>query len=136
MVTPSAAALRIASNAFATRSAAIPGKYSLSGRHRLHGRNPALSASVRVGKNDTFSRLGGRDAHEGLQKMPVVRTAKKNTPSKAFALFLTASHLQSASALDLLLTAIFILQSLALPQACRISENALAISISPHLVDL
>ena len=45
-----------------------------SGRHRLHGRNPACSASAQVGWKRTFSRSGRRAGHEGRQYTPVVRT--------------------------------------------------------------
>src|SRR5262245_9609747 len=37
------------------------------GRHRLHGRKPAASASIGVAWKETFSRFAGRDAHEGRQ---------------------------------------------------------------------
>src|SRR5690606_24243352 len=56
------------------------------GRQRRHGRNPAVSASAAVEKNTTFSRFGGFDRHDGRQKIPVVFTAKKNTPSKFLSL--------------------------------------------------
>jgi hypothetical protein len=37
------------------------------GRQRLHGRNPARSASAQLAWNITFSRRGRRAAHEGRQ---------------------------------------------------------------------
>jgi len=54
---------------------------SARGRHRRQARYPARSAASGDGKNRTFSRLGRRAAHEGLQYTPVLETAKKNFPS-------------------------------------------------------
>ena len=44
------------------------------GRQRLHGLNPARSASAAVAWNSTFSHLGLRAAQEGRQYTPVVLT--------------------------------------------------------------
>jgi hypothetical protein len=46
-----------------------------SGRQRLQARKPAASAAAPSAKKRTFSRRGARDAHDGLQYTPVVRTA-------------------------------------------------------------
>jgi len=59
--------------------AGVPG--AASGRHRKHGRYPAISAAWAVLKNSTFSRLG-RAGQTGRQYTPVVFTATKNLPSK------------------------------------------------------
>lgn len=53
------------------------------GRHRLHGRNPARSASLGVAWNAMFLRSAGRAAQLGRQYTPVVATEKKNAPSAA-----------------------------------------------------
>src|SRR5262245_3457549 len=63
----------------ATQSGGFPG--ASKGAQRLHGRNPANRASPTVAKNVTFSGSGLRAGHAGRQKMPVVFTPVKNTPS-------------------------------------------------------
>jgi hypothetical protein len=52
-----------------------------SGRHRRHGRYPAVSASTPEAKYSTLRGKGFRAAHDGTQNTPVVRTLTKNTPS-------------------------------------------------------
>ena len=51
------------------------------GLQRLQARKPARCASGGDAKNDTFSRFGGREGHEGRQKIPVVFTAVTKWPS-------------------------------------------------------
>jgi len=45
------------------------------------GRYPANTASFGDGKNSTFSVFGLRAWHDGRQKIPVVRTPRKKSPS-------------------------------------------------------
>src|SRR5690606_4132026 len=71
------------------------------GRQRRHGRKPADSASATVEKNTTFSCFGIFDLHDGRQKMPVVFTAKKNTPSKFLSLDRSAFQRQFSDPLML-----------------------------------
>jgi len=51
------------------------------GLQRLHGLNPLSRASFVVWKNVTFLGSGFLAEHVGLQKMPVVMTPVKKTPS-------------------------------------------------------
>jgi hypothetical protein len=46
----------------------------------LHGRYPATRAARAVGKYSTFFAIGFRAGQVGRQKIPVVRTPKKNRP--------------------------------------------------------
>src|SRR5687767_6413763 len=63
----------------ATHSGGSP--LASSGWQRLQGRYPARIALPALLKNSRCSAFG-RDGHDGRQKMPVVLTPKKNTPSK------------------------------------------------------
>ena len=63
---------------FLTQDGGLPQIFS--GRQRLQGRYPAAKASEVVAKYSTF-RESGFAGHEGRQKIPVVRTARKNIPS-------------------------------------------------------
>jgi hypothetical protein len=54
---------------------------AVSGRHLKHGRKPAASAAIALGKNRTFSARAGRTGQTGRQYIPVVRTPVKNSPS-------------------------------------------------------
>ncbi len=83
-------------NACAISSAAGLGERASFGRQRRHARKPDLSASSAVSKNETFSAFGVFEEHAGRQKMPVVRTPKKNTPSNSPFFVLTACHRQSS----------------------------------------
>jgi hypothetical protein len=65
------------------------------GRHRLHGRKPARRASLELGKNSTFSGRGLRAVHDGWQKIPVVATPVKNTPSYRESLDMNAVTISS-----------------------------------------
>ncbi len=68
-------ALSIKRQAFATAATYCSASPASFGRQRLQGRNPARSASVHVKWKATFSRRARREAHEGRQYTPVVRTA-------------------------------------------------------------
>ena len=66
---------------WAMSSAAHAGCSSTSsGLQRLHGRYPATMAALGVAKYSTFLGSGLRAGQVGRQKMPVVRTPKKNRP--------------------------------------------------------
>lgn len=67
-----------------------------SGWQRRHGLNPALRASAGVAKNSTRSGRGRRLGHEGLQKIPVDRTAYTNCPSALRSRCATACHRASS----------------------------------------
>src|SRR3990172_3251477 len=70
------------SASFKTRRTQSGGSPLVSkGRHRLHGRYPANTASRTLEKKFTFCGSGLLAGHEGRQKIPVVRTPRKNTPS-------------------------------------------------------
>src|SRR5256885_10485332 len=62
----SAASIR--RQAFATAAARRTARAASFGRQRLHGRNPALSASSQLAWKRTFSRRASRAAHEGDRK--------------------------------------------------------------------
>jgi hypothetical protein len=67
--------------AIASRTHAGGAPWRSRGRQRRHGRYPACSASWGVGKYSTFVARGLRAGQVGRQKIPVVRTATKKTPS-------------------------------------------------------
>jgi hypothetical protein len=78
--------------------------FASSGLHRKQARKPARWASSAVTKNETFSRFGRRELHDGLQKMPVVRTPKNMTPSKLRSFSVNAS--QNLSVADLIIASL------------------------------
>jgi hypothetical protein len=67
-------AFSIRRHAFATAAARCWASVGPFGRHRLHGRKPARSASSGVEWKRTLSRRAGRAAQVGRQYTPVVRT--------------------------------------------------------------
>src|SRR5699024_9669367 len=84
---------RMSRTARATTSPRVSqsGEFGLaSGRHLRQARKPASAAAAAVLKNSTFSGRGVRAGHEGRQKIPVVRTAVKNMPSKRLSREVTA----------------------------------------------
>jgi hypothetical protein len=86
-------------NAFEMISADGSTNFASSGLHRMQARKPARCASSAVTKNETFSRFGRRELHEGLQKIPVVRTPKNMTPSKRPSFSVNASQNLSVAVL-------------------------------------
>src|SRR5215510_9181308 len=75
-------------NARATHSGGLP--FVSSGRQRLHGLKPANIASWTLEKYFTFCGSGLLAGHDGRQKIPVVCTPRKKTPSYDGSFFIYA----------------------------------------------
>jgi hypothetical protein len=67
-----------------------------NGLQILHGLYPWASDSFADLKNSTFFFFGFRALHVGRQKMPVVLTAAKNSPSKEVSFSTRALYMTSS----------------------------------------